>query len=163
MKKSLFTFPLIALILFSQTPLAFSQEIHSPFKTDYTVIYYTQCDELNDFLWKIGNIAPSCGSDVCLVKTRVDRIVERVEDILGIYPENFKVDIYLKTGYKEGEIALYSETTRTITIFVERVTDGVLAHEMAHALIHAYFKTSPSRNVQEILCQYVDAYLWKDY
>ena len=163
MKRSLLIFPLIALLISSHIPLAFSWDISNTFATDYTVIHYKRNKDLNDFLWKIGDIDLDAGKNIALARERIDRLVERVEDILNMYPEDFRVHIYLKTGYSEGNIAFYSEATRTITIFVERVTDGVLVHEVAHAVIHAYFKTSPSRKVQEILCQYVDAYLWKDY
>ena len=40
---------------------------------------------------------------------------------------------------------------------------GVLAHEVAHAIINQYFAVPPPSKVQEILSQYVDKHLWGDY
>ena len=161
MKKSRYIVPLI--IIFFCASTVFSEEPYSIFKTDYVSIHYVNREDLDTFLSKVGNVSLAGGSEVVIIKARIDRLVERVESILDMYPEGFKVDIILTSGYSGGNIAFYSNNTRKITIFVERVTDGVFAHELAHAVMHAYFKTSPSRNVQEILCRYVDAYLWKDY
>ena len=86
-----------------------------------------------------------------------------MEAILDMYPALFHIDLYLRSDYKQGNIAFYSEKYDTITIYVDRVTDGVLAHEIAHAIINDYFGFSPPSNTQEILCQYVDAHLWQDY
>jgi hypothetical protein len=46
---------------------------------------------------------------------------------------------------------------------VDNVSDGVFAHEIAHAVIYKYFPRPPSSTAQEVLTQYVDKYLWSDY
>jgi hypothetical protein len=79
-------------------------------------------------------------------------------------PKNFKVKIYL-AGELLGpnRVAYYQYRTKEIHVSVHLVTDGVLAHEIAHAVIDRYFATPPSSKVQEILTQYVDRHLWSDY
>ena len=80
-----------------------------------------------------------------------------------MYPDNFHIKISLYPQYKEGMVALYSHKTKSITVYADRVTDGVFAHEIAHAVICNYFSEPPPRKIQEILAQYVDRYLWEDY
>lgn len=159
MRKNLYTYPLIFLLILCNSPQIFPQD-YKTFKTSYTTIYYSQGSELSDFLWRIGRLRLTPAVSSSLAKSRVDRIIEQVERTLDMYPRNFHVDIFLRSGYKDGNIAFYSEKTKSITIFVDRVTDGVLAHEVAHAVMNAYFKTSPPRKIQEILCQYADTHLW---
>ena len=162
MNKTIYVYPLIFLATLCSSSLVLPQE-YNTFKTDYTTIHYLQDVQLNDFLWRIGRLRLGPTAEASLAKSRIDRIAEQVELTLDMYPENFHVDIFLCSGYKEGNIALYSDKTKSIKAFVDRVTDGVLAHEVAHAVIDAYFKTPPSYRIEEMLCQYVDAHLWQDY
>ena len=162
MKRPLYIYPLILLTVFCSSPQAIFQE-YKTLETDYTVIHYSNDAQLSDFLWKIGYLKLNPTIDSSVVENRVDRIVERVEAILDMYPENFGIDIFLHSGYTEGNIAYYSERTKSITIFVERATDGVLAHEIAHAVINAYFQSILPPKLEEMLCQYVDSHLWQDY
>ena len=115
---------------------------------------------MNDFSWRISGKRLSLAANAAFLKKRIDELVERVEAVLGIYPDSFHFDIYLEPEYHGGDIAFYSSHHRSITVAVDRVTDGVLAHEIAHAVINAYFKTPPPQKVQEILAQYVDRHLW---
>lgn len=134
------------------------------FKTKYTTIYYNQDQDLSSFLWRIGGIKEvDIHTDFTLAKNRIDRIVSQVEAILDMYPERFHIDIYISAEYKEGSIAFYSHKTKSITVFVDRITDGVLAHEIAHAVINSYFSIPPPKRIQEILTQYVDRHLWEEY
>jgi len=115
---------------------------------------------LNDFSWRISGKRLGTGDHAKFVRDRVDEVFQRVEMVLGIYPEAFHLDIYLQPKYSGGDIASYSHERRAITVAVDRVTDGVLAHEIAHAVINAYFKVPPPQKVQEILAQYVDRNFW---
>lgn len=162
MSKALYVYPLIFLAILCSSPQALPQE-YKRFETNRATIFYSENGELSDFLWKIGRLRLDQPVPTSLAKSRVDRIVEQVEAVLDMYPVNFHVDIYLRSGYEEGNIAVYSNRTKSITVFVDRVTDGVLAHEIAHAVINAYFSTPPPSKIQEILCQYVDVHLWQNY
>jgi len=109
-----------------------------------------------------------------LAQTRVDRIVERVRTFLDMYPPDLYFGIYLFQTYDEIEnayktmgilgkapIAFYSHRTKAIYISIEDITDRILAHEIAHAVINFYFVTPPPGKMQEILAQYVDKHLWR--
>ena len=41
-------------------------------------------------------------------------------------------------------------------VAVDSVTDNIIAHEIAHAVINAYFVIPPPARMQEILAQYMD-------
>ncbi|MFH1791499.1 MAG: hypothetical protein ABH885_05920 [Candidatus Omnitrophota bacterium] len=131
--------------------------------TKYTGIYYPDNDTLNSFFWRISGRMYETPGDISLAKSRVDRIAERVMAILDMRPKNFKIKIILKPAYEAGRIALYSARKHEITVYADRVTDGVLAHEIAHAVISQYFASPPPERVQEILTQYVDKHLWEEY
>ena len=133
------------------------------FETNFITIRYSHYTDLSSFLWRISGLKSIAGTDEFTMKTRVDRIVQQVENILGMYPDNFHIDVILNSGYKQGDIALYSTAAKSITVYADVVTDGVLAHEIAHAVINAHFKVPPPQQVQEILCQYVDEHLWQEY
>jgi len=91
-----------------------------------------------------------------------------------MHPSELSFSIYLYQTYKEVEaiyraiggrgkapIAFYSHRTKTIYVSLESITDRILAHEIAHVIINAYFGTPPPERMQEILAQYVDKYLWE--
>ena len=52
--------------------------------------------------------------------------------------------------------SIYVPSNNTIYISFKDVTAGMLAHEMAHAVISAYFVVVPPTRVQEILAGYVE-------
>ena len=81
-----------------------------------------------------------------------------------MWPQNFNIDIYLHRGELQlNKVAYYEHKTKTIQISIDNVSDGVFAHEVAHAIISQYFSSPPPSKAQEILTQYVDKYLWSDY
>jgi hypothetical protein len=57
-------------------------------------------------------------------------------------------------------VAFYSHRSRTIAVSIDDITDRIFAHEIAHAVICAYFVTPPPSAMQEILAQHVDKNLW---
>ena len=130
------------------------------FYTHFTTIHYGKDKDLSDLVWRLSGHRLYNEERTSLARNRVDEIVDRVQALLGMYPEAFHVDIYLRPYQKPGDIASYCHETRTIDVAVDRVTDGILAHELAHAVINSYFKVPPPRKAQEILAQYVDRQLW---
>lgn len=113
-----------------------------------------------------------------VVKNRVDNIVERVSKLLDMYPSglNFNITLYPKDKdveraflsmgglrtFETSPIAFYSHKRRTIYVSLEKLSAGVLAHEIAHAIINVYFDIPPPERMQEILAQYVDRHLWEE-
>ncbi len=151
----------VSLIAFCCMPalLACSEQL---FHTRFSTIHYAQDKELSDLVWRISGRTIDGKGDTDMVRSRVDEIVERVEGLLGMYPNALHVDLYLEPKYLGGDIAQYSRDKKCITVAVDRVTDGVLAHEIAHAVINSYFQVPPPKKVQEILAQYVDRQLWSE-
>lgn len=145
--------------------------------TYYATIYYPENRLLIEFAEKIKRQSSVLNPDVAKaeksVKEDLDRIVFRVKTLLDMYPVNFRftIRIYrdyesLKVAYRESgligssPIAFYSSSTETIYLTVEKLNGGILAHEIAHAVINTYFDTPPPAKMQEILSQYVDKHIW---
>jgi len=132
-------------------------------KTRYTSLHYGEDKVLSDFAWRISGQRLNPHADGSVIGNAVDRIAERVQALLDMFPDQFRVDIFIHPAYEEGHTASYSHPQKEIRVYADRVTDGILAHEIAHAVINAYFTVSPPEKVQEILAQYVDQHLWSDY
>ncbi|MBI5894062.1 MAG: hypothetical protein HZB79_10550 [Deltaproteobacteria bacterium] len=150
------------------------------YETLYANICYSDEKELDAFTQNIGKrsflFKESPEKTAMLTKNRVDRIVERVAKILDMYPLDLRFNIYIYTSQKELEkvylkmgashifektpIAFYSHKNKVIYVSLENITDGILAHEIAHTVINFYFRIPPPGNMQEILAQYVDKHLW---
>jgi hypothetical protein len=52
--------------------------------------------------------------------------------------------------------AFYWKTTNTIYLQTKKLSIGILAHEMGHAVIDHYFVIRPPPKIAEMLTQYVD-------
>lgn len=131
--------------------------------TRYTYIYYPDKEVLSKFFWRITGKKFKFTEDLMSAKSHIDRIVGRVQAILDMRPKNFRVKIELVPKYEGEDIALYSHKKGAITVYVDSITDFILAHELAHAIISKSFRTPPPEKAQEILTQYVDRHLWEDY
>lgn len=119
---------------------------------------------MDDFIWRLGGQRLEFLNDRRLASNRVDRIVERVEDILDMRPKGLKFNIYLHRGQmEESKVAFYDYKTKAIHVSIDYISDGIIAHEIAHVVINKYFVSPPPSKIQEILTQYVDKYLWSDY
>lgn len=129
-------------------------------ETRFATLYYADDQEISDLLWRITGKRLGLTDSTELLKERVDELVERVEGLLEMYPSPLRFSIRLVPHTVAGPIARYTHRDRTIVVAVDRVTDGVLAHEMAHAVINAYFPVATPEKAQEVLAQYVDEHLW---
>lgn len=177
------TLLLICLILaFSAFPSSVSISEDKPLKgieTLYSTISYSRDEDLYEFGRKIGAGAASLNRDkgqaAPFARESLDRIVYRVKVILDMYPTQFHFNILIYPAYNDlkesyrlngitgkAPIAFYSHRTMTIYVSLENLTDRILAHEIAHAVINNYFSTPPPGQMQEILAQYVDRHLWDD-
>lgn len=103
------------------------------------------------------------------VSGKTDAVVEQVRQILGMFPDGFKLTIVLLPTEKEVNkayrdsfsvdsdfIAFYSPRDKTMYLSVKHVELGVLAHETAHAVVSQYFVIPPPAKIQEVLAQYVE-------
>ena len=163
MKRLLATYLTVLLILTGSAVPAISQT-EKTLKTKYTTIHFTDDKDLVDFLWRLGGTRIDLEQDKELASNRVDRIIERVQTILDMRPKGLNVDIYLQRGdLQNDERAFYKHNTNAVYMAVDKASDGVFAHEIAHAIVNKYFTTPAPSKVQEIITQYVDRYLWSDY
>jgi hypothetical protein len=109
----------------------------------------------------------------------VDTLFEKVQGVLDMPQPGLRVTIrlledrgdlseaYASVSSPEGSalraktfakapIAFYWQKTNTIYLQMEDLSIGILAHEMAHAVIDHYFIIRPPAKIAEMLCQYVD-------
>ncbi len=98
-----------------------------------------------------------------LASNRIDRIVEKVETIIDIRPRGFHAHVYLQRGdLKYKEVSFYQYNRNTIYLTVDKVSEGVFAHEITHVIVNYHYTIKLSPRTQEIITQYVDRYLWGD-
>jgi len=169
---------LLLLVSFSilfPPPARAEQVWQKNYKTDRATIHYNNENDLYRFTRKISSgtktsfLYKGIGTSA---RSRIDRIVYKVETLLDMHPLNFHFDIYLYPTYLElvevyrglgirgtTPIAFYSHRAKSIYISLEKLNEGVFAHEVAHAVINRYFPTPPPARMQEILAQYVDKHL----
>ena len=153
------------------------------YETNCCTIQYFDEEQLKTFALRIGAIkytGKGMDDNPSNIKTRINEIMKKVQTSLDMYTSDLLVSIILYPDYNslanvfkqytlKGSVntftdsvplAFYSHKTKTIYVDVSSITDGVLAHEMAHGVINFYFKTPPPAKMQKILAQYVDLHLW---
>ncbi len=137
MKRRFITYFAAVLITLSVlTPVEAEQE--KIFKTKYTTIHYNDDKDLSDLLWKLGGARIDFTADKEMASNRVDKIIERVETILDMRPKDLNINIYLARGeLKYNDVAYYRYKTNALYISVDKVSDGVFAHEITHAIINS--------------------------
>lgn len=161
--KRLFIYPAIALLIVIATQPVFA-ETGKTFKTKYTTVHYQDEKDMNDFLWRLSGNRLELPQDISMASNGIDMVVERVKTILGMWVARLNMNIYLhRKPLNENKAAYYDNKTGAIHVYIENASDGVFAHEVAHAVINKYFVSPPPSQVQEILTRYVDKYLWNDY
>jgi hypothetical protein len=166
---------LLCLLIFHSPLLAQDEaRIH---ETQYASINYADEKDLITFTMNIGTglgfFRERPENDPFLTKARLDKIVETVCTILEMHPLNLHFKIILsktQAGVTSlfrvlgiqgtGPIAFYSHSTRMIIVAIDNITDHILAHEIAHAVLCGYFGAPPPGRMQEVLAQYVDKHLW---
>ncbi len=106
------------------------------------------------------------------VSRTIDAIFKRVREILDMRPKMKKVqinlysntqdlqEVYQQRFSKKKHIrAWYVFKENTIYASVDDLHEGIMAHEMAHAIIDHYFAVKPPAATAEILARYVDKHL----
>ncbi|MBI5887871.1 MAG: hypothetical protein HZB82_04060 [Deltaproteobacteria bacterium] len=148
------------------------------YETKYATVYYRSDKDFYGFSRNIGSLGifgRSLENAAAKTKERVDAVVDRVETILDMHPADLRVAVYVYPTqkeleevyrgmglYSEAPVAFYSSRQKAIFVSAGNVTEGVLAHEFAHAVICFYFVTPPPARMQEILAQFVDRNLWQE-
>lgn len=153
-------------------------------ETKYTILHYRSLEDLEDFEDEIdysGGIFSKLFSSSDVddlqknVKNEVDALYRRVQEILDMRKKMNKVTIRIHRNSKEIRRA-YTKTygrgrrgvprawfrykNNTIYVNLDDLHEGMLAHEMAHAIIDNYLLVKPPRVTAEILARYVDRHLF---
>ncbi len=105
-------------------------------------------------------------------KNKIDVLVEKVENVLDMFPGGLKFKIILlpsqedvqkifrgKYGRGTDYVAYYSPREKTVYVSVDDVRIGVLAHELAHVILDNYFVVPPPEKIHEVLAQFVELHL----
>ena len=58
--------------------------------------------------------------------------------------------------------SFYIHSLETIYTSMQDISDSVIAHEMAHAVIDNYFQVIPPEKTAELLATYVDSHLERE-
>ena len=148
-------------------------------ETKHTVIQYENLKDLKKFEGKIDysrdesvfkGLFSSTSNDLKeAIHKKVEALFKRVQEILdmrtkinkitiNIYPNKNRLDeiYYHITGTKCRIRSWYIYESNTIYINASDIHEGILAHEMAHAIIDHYFSVRPPKATAEILARYVD-------
>jgi len=152
-------------------------------ETKYTIIRYQSTNDLKKFNYKVKydpersglkGLFSSSGPDNLKDKviTKVDVLFKRVQQILDMRKKMDKVTINIyenKDQLKDAFFRIYKRQCRirawyryrnnTVYINVRDLHEGMLAHELAHAIIDHYLLVRPPRATAEILARYVDSHL----
>ena len=107
--------------------------------------------------------------------SRLEAILLRVEEILAMYPSS--IDLKIKVFKNRRDLSLeylsllgttqdyksfYIHGLGTIYASMQDISDSVIAHEMAHAVIDNYFQVIPPEKTAELLATYVDSHLERE-
>ncbi len=105
---------------------------------------------------------------------KVDQIFKKVQRVLDMYPREVQLNLkifrtqaqldeeYSKIfGHNDGmlRISFYVHKYTTIFTTEQAIREGVLAHEMGHAIADHYFLVNPSEKIKELLAQYAEMHL----
>jgi hypothetical protein len=106
------------------------------------------------------------------VAYRMRVLFSRVKEVLSMYPCGFDFNIKifknrrtLMDKYnelakrKERVRAFYFHDHKTVYTCEPDISDSVLAHEMAHIIIHYYFIVMPPIKIREMIAIYADSHL----
>jgi hypothetical protein len=106
------------------------------------------------------------------VRNKIDLIVEKVETVLDMYPDDLKftIEIYKSTkgvqdahfrvyGTKVDYIAFYAPPVDTVFYAAKKTTLRVVAHEIGHVVAEKYFVVSPPVRIHEVLAQYAEKHI----
>jgi len=153
-------------------------------ETGHTIIKYKSVEDLNKFD-KAVDYNPAVTDVRWLyiqnantlqdkIRNKTDAIFERVQEILDMRKSMRKVTVELYSDKENLQKAFRNITKNSKyyragyifenNVIYLNVTDlhvGMLAHEMAHAVIDHYMTVRPPSATAEILARYVDSYLMK--
>ena len=171
----------ILLFILILVPFVYTQSFALVCDGDYFTIHCQEGVDPLDVAYKI-KVGPNLyiykdgdkqifrgGSPGDALADNIDTLFEEVSDLLDMHLYSYHGDMKifltkkdLKKVFSElfgGELkseSFYYHEKNTIYIAVESLRVGILAHEIAHAIINHYFVVLPPVKVQEVLSGYVE-------
>jgi hypothetical protein len=151
--------------------------------TDHTIIQYQSEDHLRAFdkkidfgdkHWGFTRLFYAAAHDAMQkrLQHKVDALFERVQEVLDmkrkmpkvvirLYPDKKELhDIYVRMYEEPCQVrAWYRYKNNTVYLTVIDLNEGMLAHELAHAVMDHYLLVRPPAASAEILARYVDTRL----
>ncbi len=120
--------------------------------------------------WIRPQVAAPKGADLeAQLGAKCDTIFQRVEEVIDMHPPGVHVTVLVarnqgkiagihaaRYGHGVDADAFYAFENNTIYAAYPELSESVLAHEMAHAIIDHYFGTRPPRKIEEMLAIYAD-------
>jgi hypothetical protein len=183
-QRAIFLQCLLLLLCFRIVQAEPSQDIAwQILETKHTVIKYQSPSDVNKLNARIKfgarhwGLKRLLGSDDvqdtgAVVAKKVDTVFEKAQEILGMRRKMKKVTIHvyqnknqLKRAYESiyrrpcHIRAWYRFRNNTVYVNLADLHEGMLAHELAHAIIDNYLEVRPPRATAEILARYVDSHL----
>lgn len=166
--------------IYSETPQNIIWQVK---ETNHTVIRFQRVEDLKLFnaridyspeKWSLKYILGSTNPEDLnkMIEIKVDSIFERVQSILDMRKKIRKVTInifqdkkqlhnaYYKLSKQQCRVrAWYSYETNSVYIQLNDLHEGMLAHELAHAIIDHCLLIPPPPATAEILARYVDTHI----
>lgn len=107
------------------------------------------------------------------VLNKIDVIVEKVETVLDMYPDDMKFKIVIRESTKGVQeefrriygvdvdyIAFYSPVENTVFYSAKNITLRVVAHEIGHVVVERhYYPVSTPVRIHEVLAQYAEMHI----
>jgi len=163
---------LITSQLFAQTGL---HPAWYQLETEKTILFYRNTGDLEKFntLIDFQNQTSQKKNALAInLEEKIDSLFLRVSSILGmtkkfkkvrihIYPDKNQMDQIFNLVHPDAPLvrAWYEYEKNTIYINLDDLNEGMLAHELAHAVIDHNLLIPPPVNSAEILARYVDNHL----
>jgi hypothetical protein len=176
---------LTVIIGISITGISYAGASSQVVTTKYTILEFNSTEDITAFndaiAFEAHNSLTSIFNSPTLIdiKTdlarKIDLLFEKVRLILDMRKPMKKVTIrvhsndeQLKDSFQktfkqqDSPRGWYLFENNTIYLNVQDVHEGMLAHELGHAIIDHYFAVKPPRATAEILAKYVDRHLFDE-
>lgn len=172
----------LCILLLASSSVAGSKRV---VKTKHTVLTFNNQDDLEKFEGKIqygddtsfASLFSSLSQKELEVKLirKVDKLFEKVQLILDMRKMMKPVKVRVYSNEEQLHKAfrkIYKRTCEvrgwylyefnTVFLNVQDVHEGMLAHELGHAIIDHFLSVRPPRATAEILAKYVDKHLFEE-
>lgn len=170
------TIPLFGLLL---AVSSLNSAMGMEFETRYATVIYEDTGALRKFNKKLnmgslsyllsGKKSETVEDEV---RNKIDLIVEKVETVLDMFPDDIRFTIVIHMaqkgvrashqqiyGVEVDYIAFYSPSEDTVFYSAKNTSLRVVAHEIGHVVAEKYFVVSPPVKIHEVLAQYAEMHI----